>query len=183
MHEDLPTRLHEAAAPASPAFGIVGRKDTGKTHLVTRLLRSATARGLRVSTIKHAHHAFDVDVPGKDSWLHREAGAHEVLVASSQRWALLRELRGATEPALDQLLGRLAACDLVLIEGYKHEVERRLEVYRAACGQTPLVFDDPGIAAVATDAAGTFAGRTGLHVLALDDTEAVLDYILGAVRA
>jgi molybdopterin-guanine dinucleotide biosynthesis protein B len=159
-------------------FGIVGRKNSGKTHLVTRLVRLASARGLRVSTIKHAHHAFDVDRPGKDSYLHREAGAHEVLVASAARWALLHEHRGAPEPQLGELLARLQPCDLVLVEGFKREVERRLEVYRASCGQTPLAFEDDGILAVATDDAATFAGRSHLRCLPLDDEAAVLDYVL-----
>jgi molybdopterin-guanine dinucleotide biosynthesis protein B len=158
-------------------FGIVGRRNSGKTHLVTRLVRLACARGLRVSTVKHAHHAFDVDQPGKDSYLHREAGAHEVLIASAQRWALLHEQRGAPEPSLRELLAHLQSCDLVLVEGFKREVDRRLEVYRASCGQTPLAFEDPGILAVATDDAATFAGRSGLHCLPLDDHAAVLDYV------
>lgn len=159
-------------------FGIVGRKNSGKTHLVTRLVRLASARGLRVSTVKHAHHSFDVDRPGKDSYLHREAGAHEVLVASAERWALLHEHRGAPEPQLGELLARLQPCDLVLVEGFKREVERRLEVYRASCGQTPLTVEDAGILAVATDDAGTFAGRSNLRCLPLDDEAAVLDYVL-----
>ena len=159
-------------------FGIVGRKNSGKTHLVTRLVRLASARGLRVSTVKHAHHSFDVDRPGKDSYLHREAGAHEVLVASAERWALLHEHRGAPEPQLGELLARLQPCDLVLVEGFKREVERRLEVYRASCGQTPLALDDAGILAVATDDAGTFAERSNLRCLPLDDEAAVLDYVL-----
>jgi molybdopterin-guanine dinucleotide biosynthesis protein B len=159
-------------------FGIVGRKNSGKTHLVTRLLREAAGRGLRVSTIKHAHHAFDVDVPGKDSWLHREAGAHEVLVASAQRWALMHELRGAAEPALGELLRLLTPCDLVLVEGFKREVEDRLEVYRASCGQPPLSLEDDGIDAVATDTPALFPHRTGFVLLPLDDERAVLDHIL-----
>jgi molybdopterin-guanine dinucleotide biosynthesis protein B len=159
-------------------FGIVGRKNSGKTHLVTRLVRLASARGLRVSTVKHAHHSFDVDRPGKDSYLHRAAGAHEVLVASAERWALLHEHRGAPEPQLGELLACLQPCDLVLVEGFKREVERRLEVYRASCGQTPLALEDAGILAVATDDAGTFAGRSGLCCLPLDDEAAVLDYVL-----
>ena len=159
-------------------FGIVGRKNSGKTHLVTRLVRLASSRGLKVSTVKHAHHAFDVDVPGKDSWLHREAGAHEVLVASAQRWALMHELRGAAEPTLAELLERLERCDLVLVEGYKREVERRLEVYRSACGQTPLVHEDAAIVGVATNEPALFAERARLAVLPLDDERAVLDYVL-----
>lgn len=159
-------------------FGIVGRKNSGKTHLVTRLVRLGSARGLRVSTIKHAHHAFDVDTPGKDSYEHRAAGAHEVLVASGARWALMHELRGAVEPSLEELLTRLAPCDLVLVEGFKRDVRDRLEVYRSSCGQTPLAFEDSGIAAVATGDAAAFASRTDLRCLALDDESAVLDYVL-----
>jgi molybdopterin-guanine dinucleotide biosynthesis protein B len=115
-------------------FGIVGRKNSGKTHLVTRLVRLAARRGLRVSTLKHAHHSFDIDRPGKDSHLHREAGAHEVLVASAERWALMHEHRGAPEPSLVELLSRLAPCDLVLVEGFKREVSLRLEVYAPVAG-------------------------------------------------
>ena len=163
--------------------GIVGRHNSGKTHLVTRLVRLAATRGLRVSTIKHAHHEFDVDVPGKDSWLHREAGAHEVLVASSRRWALMHELRGAAEPRLDELLQRLAPCDLVLVEGFKREVARRLEVYRSSCGQPPLALEDPGITAVATTEPGVFASRSGLELLPLDDEAAVLDHLLAQFGA
>jgi molybdopterin-guanine dinucleotide biosynthesis protein B len=159
-------------------FGIVGRKNSGKTHLVTRLVRLASQRGLRVSTIKHAHHSFDIDRPGKDSHLHREAGAHEVLVASAERWALMHEHRGAPEPSLVELLSRLAPCDVVLVEGFKREVSLRLEVYRASCGQSPLVFEDQGILAVATDDVTTFAGRSDLPCLPLDDDAAVLDYVL-----
>ena len=112
-------------------YGIVGRKNSGKTHLVARLLQAATARGLKVSTVKHAHHAFDIDQPGKDSHTHRAAGAHEVLVASSQRWALIHEHRGADEPALGDLLTHLGPCDLVLVEGFKGDDHPTLEVYRA----------------------------------------------------
>jgi len=159
-------------------FGIVGRKNSGKTHLVTRLLREGVTRGLRISTVKHAHHAFDVDVPGKDSWLHREAGAQQVLVASSLRWALMRELRGAPEPTLAALLQVLEPCDLVLVEGFKREVSRRLEVYRESCGQSPLSLEDDGIDAVATDTPRSLSARPDLVLLPLDDAGAVLDHIL-----
>jgi molybdopterin-guanine dinucleotide biosynthesis protein B len=165
------------------SFGIVGRKNSGKTHLVTRMLRLASVRGLRVSTVKHAHHAFDVDVPGKDSWRHREAGAHEVLVASAARWALMHELRDAPEPRLDELLARLAPCDLVLVEGFKREVDLRLEVYRSDCGQPPLALEDDGIHAVATTDPHAFASRPRLRLLPLDDEATVLDYVLAATRA
>jgi molybdopterin-guanine dinucleotide biosynthesis protein B len=159
-------------------FGIVGRKNAGKTHLVTRLLRAGVARGLRISTVKHAHHAFDVDVPGKDSWLHREAGAHQVLVASGLRWALMRELRGAPEPALESLLDVLEPCDLVVVEGFKREVTQRLEVWRESCGQSPLSLEDDGIDAVATDTPHGLSARPDLVLLPLGDADAVLDYVL-----
>ena len=157
-------------------YGIVGRKNSGKTHLVTRLVRAAVARGLAVSTIKHAHHGFDVDQPGKDSWLHREAGATEVLVASASRWALLHEHRGAPEPVLADLLARLGPCDLALVEGFKGDPHPKLEVYRASCGQPPLGAGDSQVEAVATDEPAAL--QSGLPVLSLDDTEAVLDFIL-----
>ncbi len=160
-------------------YGIVGRKNTGKTHLVARLVRAATQRGLTVSTVKHAHHAFDVDQPGKDSYVHREAGAHEVIVTSALRWALLHENRGATEPSLPELLARLSPCDLVLVEGFKAGGHPKLEVYRAACGQAPLAREDATVEAVATDDPATASG--GLPRLPLDDTEAVLEFILRRV--
>jgi molybdopterin-guanine dinucleotide biosynthesis protein MobB len=157
-------------------YGIVGRKNSGKTHLVTRLVRAAVSRGLVVSTVKHAHHAFDADQPGKDSYLHREAGASEVIVGSAARWALLHENRGAPEPSLPELLARLAPCDLVLVEGSKRGNHPKLEVYRASCGQPPLGADDATVEAVATDDASVVDVR--LPRLSLDDTEAVLDFIL-----
>jgi molybdopterin-guanine dinucleotide biosynthesis protein MobB len=160
-------------------YGIVGRKNSGKTHLVTRLVRAAAGRGLGVSTIKHAHHTLDVDQPGKDSWLHREAGAREVIVASAARWALLHELRGAPEPTLDELLARLGPCDLVLVEGYKRGGHPKLEVYRASCGQPPLGAADATVEAIAVDA--DTALDTALLQLPLDDTQAVLDFILRRV--
>ncbi|MGI9246959.1 MAG: molybdopterin-guanine dinucleotide biosynthesis protein B [Steroidobacteraceae bacterium] len=159
-------------------FGIVGRSDSGKTQLITRLVRLAITRGLRVSTVKHAHHTLDLDAPGKDSWLHREAGAHEVLVASAQRWALLHERRAAPEPPLESLLARLEPCDLVLVEGFKQEVQPRLEVYRKACGQQPLALEDRGLCAVATPDPECFEARPGLQLLPLDEAAVVLDYIL-----
>jgi molybdopterin-guanine dinucleotide biosynthesis protein MobB len=160
-------------------YGIVGRKNSGKTHLVTRLVRAATERGLDVSTIKHAHHTLDVDQPGKDSWLHREAGAREVIVASAARWALLHELRAAPEPTLDELLARLGPCDLVLVEGYKRGGHPKLEVYRACCGQPPLGAADATVEAIAVDADSAL--DTALVQLPLDDTQAVLDFILRRV--
>ena len=149
-------------------FGIVGRKNSGKTHLVTRLVRLASRRGLRVSTIKHAHHSFDIDRPGKDSHLHREAGAHEVLVASAERWALMHELRDAPEPSLVDLLLRLAPCDLVLVEGFKDSDLLKIEVWRADSGQPARYAEDDFIAAVATDSPASLPVPTGLPVLDLN---------------
>jgi molybdopterin-guanine dinucleotide biosynthesis protein MobB len=160
-------------------YGIVGRKNTGKTHFVARLVRAATARGLVVSTVKHAHHAFDIDQPGKDSYVHREAGAREVVVTSAQRWALLHENRGAAEASLPELLALLSPCDLVLVEGFKAGTHPKLEVYRASCGQPPLSADDASVEAIATD--DPMSVGEGCPRLPLDDTDAVLDFVLARV--
>jgi molybdopterin-guanine dinucleotide biosynthesis protein B len=150
-------------------IGLAGWSGAGKTTLLTRVIPLLLKQGLRVSVIKHAHHAFDVDVPGKDSWRHREAGATEVLVSSSQRWALMHELRGAGEPRLPELLGRMSRVDLVVIEGFKREPHRKIEVYRAA-NEKPLLFpDDPDVVGIATDT----AVKTTLAVAHLDDVEAI----------
>jgi molybdopterin-guanine dinucleotide biosynthesis protein MobB len=160
-------------------YGIVGRKNAGKTHLVERLVRAATRRGLSVSTVKHAHHAFDIDQPGKDSRRHREAGAREVIVSSALRYALVHEHRGAPEPSLAELLTRLSPCDLVLVEGFKTGDHPKLEVYRSACGQPPLSSADAAVEAIAVD--GSPAVATSLPRLPLDETDAVLDFILRRV--
>src|SRR6266704_2022756 len=117
---------------AMKVIGLAGWSGAGKTTLLTRVIPHLLKDGLRVSVIKHAHHAFDVDVPGKDSWKHREAGAAEVLVSSSQRWARMHELRGAAEPRLPELLARMSRVDLVIIEGFKSEPHRKIEVHRLA---------------------------------------------------
>jgi molybdopterin-guanine dinucleotide biosynthesis protein B len=119
--------------------------------------------------IKHAHHDFDVDVPGKDSWVHRQSGAEEVLVSSANRWALMHELRGAAEPSLPELLRKMSPVDLVVIEGFKSEPHRKIEVYRKASGKPPLFPEDPAIAGIATDA----TIETALPVAHLDDISAV----------
>lgn len=155
-------------------IGLAGWSGAGKTTLLTRLIPHFNAQGLRVSVIKHAHHRFDVDVPGKDSWRHREAGAAEVLVASSNRWALMHELRGAAEPRLPELLEKLSAVDLVVVEGFKREPHRKIEVYRAANGKPLLFPDDPGIAGIATDT----AVETRLPTVHLDDIPAVAALLL-----
>lgn len=132
-------------------FGFAGFSGSGKTTLIEQLIPLFTARGLRVSLIKHAHHTFDVDQPGKDSYRHRQAGAHEVLVTSSRRWALMHELRGEPEPALDALVGRMAPCDLLLVEGFKRAALPKLEVFRRCVGEAPLHPHDPHIVAIASD--------------------------------
>ncbi|WP_439373607.1 molybdopterin-guanine dinucleotide biosynthesis protein B [Bradyrhizobium sp. PMVTL-01] len=157
-------------------IGLAGWSGAGKTTLLTRLIPHFNAQGLRVSVIKHAHHQFDVDVPGKDSWRHREAGAAEVLVASSNRWALMHELRGAAEPRLPELLSKLSAVDLVVVEGFKREPHRKIEVHRAANGKPLLFPDDPGIAGIATDS----AIETRLPTVHLDDIPAVAALLLRA---
>ncbi|MGO4716864.1 molybdopterin-guanine dinucleotide biosynthesis protein B [Bradyrhizobium sp. 2TAF24] len=149
--------------------GLAGWSGAGKTTLLTRLIPHLVAQGLTVSTIKHAHHAFDVDVPGKDSWQHRQAGASEVLVSSARRWALMHELRGADEPPLGALLQKMSPVDLVIVEGFKAAPHRKIEVHRAGNGKGFLFPDDPGIAGIATDA----AVETNLPVAHLDDIVAV----------
>ena len=132
-------------------FGLAGWSGSGKTTLLAVLIPEIVARGVTVSTVKHAHHAFDIDQPGKDSWRHREAGAREVLIASERRWALMRELRGDAEFSLDQLLTRLGPVDLVLVEGFKRHPHPKLEVHRAALGK-PLIYpEDPCVVAFASD--------------------------------
>jgi molybdopterin-guanine dinucleotide biosynthesis protein B len=150
-------------------IGLAGWSGAGKTTLLTRLIPHFNAQGLRVSVIKHAHHHFDVDVPGKDSWRHREAGAAEVLVSSEKRWALMHELRGASEPRLSELLEKLSPVDLVVVEGFKREPHRKIEVHRAANGKPLLFPDDPGIVGIAAD----IAVETRLPTVHLDDLPAV----------
>jgi molybdopterin-guanine dinucleotide biosynthesis protein B len=150
-------------------IGLSGWSGAGKTTLLSRVIPLLRGQGLRVSVIKHAHHDFDVDVPGKDSWVHRQAGATEVLVSSDRRWALMHELRGADEPRLPELLMKMSRVDLVVIEGFKREPHRKIEVHRAA-NDKPLLFpDDPDIVGIATDA----ALETNLPIVHLDDVKAI----------
>jgi len=155
-------------------IGIAGWSGAGKTTLLTRVIPVLTTRGLRVSTIKHAHHAFDIDTPGKDSHAHRIAGATEVLVSSANRFALMHELRGEPEWTLHALLTKLSAVDLVLVEGFKRETHPKLEVFRKAVGKPMLHPDDPNIVAVASDA--PVAAR--VPVVSLDDVAAVADVLV-----
>ena len=160
-------------------IGLAGWSGSGKTTLLTSLIPLLVRRGLTVSTIKHAHHAFDVDRPGKDSFVHREAGASEVLVSSASRWALMHEHRGAPEPALPELLGKLSPCDLVLVEGFKREPIPKLEIWRAAVGKPPLHPDDPNIVLVASDDPCPAAR---VPVLPLGDLPRIADALLDAAR-
>jgi len=156
-------------------IGIAGWSGAGKTTLLTRVIPRLTARGLSVSTIKHAHHEFDIDQPGKDSHTHRVAGATEVLISSAKRFALMHELRGAPELALAALLEKLSPVDLVLVEGFKREVHPKLEVYRASVGKPLLAPDDPHIMAIASD--GPVAAR--VPVVSLDDIDAIAELLVG----
>lgn len=156
-------------------FGIAGWKNSGKTGLMERLVTEISARGLTVSTIKHAHHDFDVDQPGKDSFRHRQAGAQEVLLASSRRWALMAELRGAQEPSLQDHLSRMSPVDLVLVEGFKTAGHQKLETRRNATRQPLLADTDPTICALACESQPKDAS---LPVLDLNDTGGIADFIL-----
>jgi molybdopterin-guanine dinucleotide biosynthesis protein B len=155
-------------------FGFAGFSGSGKTTLIEQLIPMFIARGLRVSLIKHAHHAFDIDQPGKDSYRHRHAGAQEVLVTSSRRWALMRELRGEPEPSLEAHMERISPCDLLLVEGFKRAALPKLEIFRKAVGEAPLHPHDPHIVAVATDAAMS----APIPVLDLNQPAQICDFIL-----
>ncbi len=155
-------------------FGIAGYSGSGKTTLLEKLIPCLITHGLRVSIIKHAHHGFDIDRPGKDSYRHREAGAAEVMLACSDRWALMHERHADEDVGLKELLAKLSPCDLVLIEGFKQEPVPKLEVHRPAHGKPPLFADRPDIIAVATDA----PLNTSLPCLPLNDPEAVAAFII-----
>jgi molybdopterin-guanine dinucleotide biosynthesis adapter protein len=160
-------------------IGLAGWSGSGKTTLITKVIPVLIRRGLKVATVKHAHHEFDLDRPGKDSWLHREAGASEVMVASSRRWALIHELRDEAEPPLEELLAKLGPADLVIVEGFKRHSHPKLEVYRAALGK-PLIYpDDDCVVAIATD--GPLA-QAMLPVLMLDDIESVANVLQAEAR-
>ena len=154
-------------------FGVIGWKNSGKTSLMERLVTEISGRGLSVSTVKHVHHAVDLDQPGKDTWRHRQAGAREVILASAERLAILVEHRG-TEPELPVVLARLAPVDLVLVEGYKRDAHPKVEVWRKETGQSLIQPGDPLVRAVATDAPLSLP----VPVLDLNDTSAIADFIL-----
>jgi molybdopterin-guanine dinucleotide biosynthesis protein B len=158
-------------------FGFAGYSGSGKTTLIEQLIPIFTARGITVSLIKHAHHTFEVDQPGKDSYRHRKAGCAEVLVTSSRRWALVHELRGAPEPTLAEQLQRMSPCDLLLVEGYKHEPIPKLEVYRAELGEPLIHPQDENVVAIATD----MRLNTTLPQFDLNAPDAIADFVLAHV--
>jgi molybdopterin-guanine dinucleotide biosynthesis protein B len=163
-------------------FGLAAWSGSGKTTLLVRLIPALVARGLTVSTIKRAHHDFDIDQPGKDSWRHREAGATEVLIGSSRRWALQHELRGAPEPTLDELLSHLSPVDLVLVEGFKRDPHPKLEIVRPSLGKPLLHHEDPWIRALAAVEPLPAALRETcrLPVYEADDVEGIARFVVEA---
>ena len=155
-------------------FGFAGYSGSGKTTLIEQLIPLFTARGVTVSLIKHAHHTFDIDQPGKDSYRHRQAGCTEVLVTSSRRWAMIHELRGAPEPELEAHVKRLSPCDLVLVEGFKRSAIPKLEVYRAEVGEPLIHPHDENVVAIATDK----HLETQLPQLDLNAPAAIAEFVL-----
>lgn len=167
----------------TPLFGVTGWKNSGKTTLATRLIAELSGRGYRVNSIKHAHHAFDIDREGSDSFRHREAGATEVAIVSGRRWALMHELRDEDEPSMHEVIARLGPADLVIVEGYKRENHPKIECRRRAGGKgIPLAPDDPAIVAIASDHEVDDHGRP---VFDIDDIPAIADFVetcLGLAR-
>jgi molybdopterin-guanine dinucleotide biosynthesis protein B len=159
-------------------IGFCGYSGSGKTTLVEHLIARLRLAGLRVSVVKHAHHAFDIDHEGKDSWRHRQAGAFEVVVASNRRLAKIREYPSPEEPTVEQLIAELVDCDWVLVEGFKHAPLAKIEVWRAATGKPAQYPHDPFVIAVATDSASALPQPTGLPVFDLDDADAIAQFIL-----
>jgi len=155
-------------------FGLAGWSGSGKTTLMAALIPELTSRGLSVSTIKHAHHEFDIDKPGKDSWVHRQAGATEVMVASARRWALMRELRDMPEASLDELIERMSPVDVLIVEGFKFHPHPKIEIYRADVGKPFLHPDDSHIVAVASDT----VIPVPVPLLPLDEPTVIADFIL-----
>ena len=156
-------------------IGLAGWSGSGKTTLITKVIPVLVGRGLKVATVKHAHHEFDIDRPGKDSWLHREAGASEVVVASGRRWALVHELRNEPELSLADLLAKLSPADLVIIEGFKRHAHPKLEIYRAAVGKPLIYLQDDCVVAIASDSA---LPQAELPVLMLDDIEGIANVLM-----
>lgn len=164
-------------APA--VIGVTGWSGSGKTALIVRLIPELATRGYRVATVKHAHHAFDIDTPGKDSFEHRAAGATEVVVSSAKRWAIMHENRDTSEPALEDLLAKLSPVDIVLVEGFKNEAHTKIEVHRPVTGVDLICATNPSIVAIASDAAfADGVSAPGIPMLDLNDTAAIADFVI-----
>jgi len=159
----------------TPMFGVAGFKNSGKTTLTSAIVKELTARGYKVSTIKHAHHGFDLDQKGRDSFVHRQAGAHEVAIVSGSRWAILHELRGQDEPGFEEMLARLSPCDIVIVEGFKREAYPKIEVRRLDLDHPALARDDPNIVAIACDGP---LDEQAVPVFTRNDTVNITDFIL-----
>lgn len=160
-----------------PVFGVIGWKNSGKTTLVARLIEEFTRRGLTVSAIKHAHHSFEIDYEGRDSWRFRYAGARRIAVVSRERWAMVHELRAEDEPEFSEVLDRLGACDLVLVEGYKGAPFPKIEARcRRSATRRPLTSEDPNIVAIASETPDT-ESADGMPVFALDDIARICDFV------
>lgn len=155
-------------------FGVAGYKNAGKTGLMERLVTEITSRGFTVSTLKHAHHDFDIDHPGKDSYRHREAGAHQVVLSSGNRWAMMTELRGAPEPPLKELLAKMAPVDLILVEGWKRDDHPKIEAHRAVTKHPLIAPNDLTIKAIACDS----PLQIDRPIFDLDDTKSIADFII-----
>jgi molybdopterin-guanine dinucleotide biosynthesis protein B len=169
------TTVNTATKSASMrVIGLAGWSGAGKTTLITRVIPLLNRRGMKVATVKHAHHAFDIDRPGKDSWLHREAGATEVAIVSGRRWAIVHELRGESEPPLAEMLAKLSPADLVIVEGFKRHAMPKLEIFRAALGKPLLYPEDDCIVAIASD---TPLPQAQVPVVLLDDIERIADVL------
>ena len=168
------------SAPISPAFGIAGWKNSGKTTLAIKLIAELTRRGYRVASVKHAHHDADVDHERTDSFRHRQAGSVEVALVTSRRWAIMHELDGAAEPSLTEMLRRLSPSDIVIVEGYKREPIPKIEVRRLQAAQKePLAADDPNIIAVVSDHETDGAGRPTFQ---LNDIAGIADFLVARMR-
>jgi molybdopterin-guanine dinucleotide biosynthesis adapter protein len=160
-------------------LGIVGFKNAGKTTLTERLVSELTARHYRISTVKHAHHAFDIDQEGRDSWRHRQAGASEVAIVSTNRWALVHELRGAREPTLHEIISKLAPCDLVLTEGYKWEKHPKIEVRNVTLAHPELAGKDSTVIAIAANGA---VENSPVPVFDRENVKSIADFIVARME-
>ena len=160
---------------SAPVFGVAGYKNSGKTTLVERLVRDLSERGVKVSTLKHAHHNFEIDHPGRDSHRHRAAGAHEVAIVSRNRWAVIHELHGGDEPDMEQMLAKLAPCDLVIIEGYRSGPQPKIEIRDVSLNHPIIAGDDKLVVAIAAN--GPVA-ETDLPVFDRDDIDGIADFII-----